>query len=125
VVNRVTAEEVREIISTEIDDDVLDSSFIDTAHLFVDTHLTACTTNTEAILTKIELYLAAHFVSISDGGGALKYTKLGDAAESFDTSQLGAGLSSSRYGQTAIILDTCGTLAGLAEPSKKAQFRVV
>jgi len=126
VVARVSALEVKEIVNTEVCDDTLVGNFIDTAHTYVETHLvgTECQ-NSEAILKKIEMYLAAHFLSITDEGGTLKYTKLGDAAEAYDTGNFGEGLNSTRYGQTAIMLDACGILAGLATTNKKAQFRVV
>ncbi len=99
-------------------------SMIDTANLFVDTHL-ASAGHSDAILEKITLYLAAHFVAISDEGGALKSSKLGDATDQWDTSQLGIGLRSTRYGQTALTLDTTGILANVGSASYKAEFRVI
>ena len=128
---RVSAAQVKEILDTEIEDSVLLASMIDSANIFIDTNLpTSITGHSEEILAKIELYLSAHITlqSASSGGsagGALKYTKLGDASEAYDTSSLGAGLKSSRFGELAILFDTSGILAGLAEPTLKAQFRVV
>ena len=123
---RVSVAEVREIITTTVCDDTLVSNFIDTAHLVVETHLVGgdCV-QSEDMLKKIEMYLAAHFVAMSEEGGALKYSKLGDAAESYDTDMFGDGLKASRYGQTAIMLDACGILADMAATNKTAQFRVV
>jgi len=121
---RVSAAQVKEIIETDIDDDILLSNFIDTAHIYVDTHLSAAGHDSH-ILTKIELYLAAHFVAITDEGGALKYTKLGDASDAYDTSFLDSGLKSTRYGQTALTLDSSGILANVGTASLKAEFRVI
>lgn len=130
---RVSAGDVKEIINTDIDDTVITANFIDTAHAYVEAHLplSVCSTNTEAILTKIEMYMAAHLISLSNsstggsGGGAIKYQKIGDASEAYDTSTLSDGLRSTRYGEMAIMLDTCGVLAEVASPKLSAQFEVV
>ena len=126
---RVCASEVKQIISTSVEDEVLTANFIDTAHAFVEANLVGNTCElTDAILAKIEMYLAAHFVALASsdsGSGSLKFEKLGDASESYDVSNLGAGLNSTSYGQTAVVLDTCGVLAGLATPMKRAEFRVI
>lgn len=124
--SRTSASEVKEIVSTDICDETIIGNFIDTANTVVDEHLVGgeCQ-NSDEILAKIEMYLAAHFLSITDEGGALKFTKLGDASEAYDTGIFGEGLNSTRFGQTAIMLDACGTLAGLATTNKKANFRVV
>lgn len=127
---RVSHVEVKEIIATSVADDVIDNNFIDTANVFVNEHLLGCG-HSDAILKKIEMYLAAHFLSISgtgdadDAGGALKFSKMGDASESYDTSGLSDGLNSSRYGQQAIFLDNSGCLAALASTKNKAEFRIV
>jgi len=123
---RVSALEVREIVTSAADDDTILGSFVDTAHLLVDTYLVGGTCqHSDEILKKIELYLAAHFASLSAGEGTIRYAKVGDAAESYDTDHLGDGLRSTRYGQTAIMLDTCGILANMASAGLKAEFRVV
>lgn len=121
---RVSATQVKEIVNTTLDDSVLQASMIDTANLFVDTHL-ADSGHSADMLAKIELYLAAHFVAISTQGGTIKFTKLGDASESYDTDALGTGLSSTIYGQTALALDTTGTLAAIGTGTLRAEFRVI
>ena len=123
---RVSATEVKEIIETDICDDTIIGNFIDTAHTYVEEHLVGgdCE-QSDAILKKIEMYLAAHFLSITDEGGALKFSKLGDASEAYDTGNFGDGLNSTRFGQTAVMLDACGILAGLASTNLKALFDVI
>lgn len=123
---RVSALEVREIVTSAADDDTILGSFVDTAHLLVDTYLIGGTCqHSDEILKKIELYLAAHFTALSQGEGTVKFSKMGDASESYDVDKLGDGLRSTRYGQTAIMLDTCGLLANMASAGLKAEFRVV
>jgi len=50
--------------------------------------------------------------------------KLGDAETEF-ADNFSDGIGSTRFGQTAISLDTSGTLASLGAAKLKAQFRVV
>lgn len=122
---RVSAEQVKELISTELTDSVILASMIDTANVFVDTHLVPDANHGAPILNKIELYLAAHFVAISEEKGAVKFSKVGDASDAFDVSNLGSGFNSTRFGQTALSLDTSGILAAVATSNLKAQFRVI
>jgi len=84
---------------------------------------------TEARLTQIELYLSAHFVSISQRDGPLAAQVLGEATERY-FNIYGAGFSSTRFGQQAMILDTSGILAEESSraqnPGKKdAEFQVI
>jgi len=123
VVARVSAEAVKEIIQTDIANDVLDTSFIDTANVYVDEVLTTSGLST-AVLEKIELYLAAHFVAITQEGGALTRSKLGDADESYANVYSG-GLNLTRFGQAALALDSTGALAAAAQTALKAEFRIV
>ena len=120
---RVTSEEVREVVSTELSDNVILTNMIDTANAVVDTHLLAAGV-TEKILTKIELYLAAHFVALTEEGGGITRSKMGDADESY-ANVYEAGFKSTRYGQMALSLDFTGLLAAGSQTSLTAQFRVV
>lgn len=119
---RVTAGEVKEIIQTEISDDVILTNHIETANLFVDTHLT--TKHSAPVLKKIELYLAAHFVALTEERGGLTRSKVGEADESL-ANVYAEGFRATRYGQTALSLDTSGTLTRIAQTRLKAEFRVV
>ncbi len=121
---RVSTAQVKEIVETTLNNGALLSSMIDTAHLFVNTHLSSAGHSND-MLEKIELYLAAHFVAITDEGGALKSSKMGDSEDEWDTSMLKAGLGSTRYGQVALTLDTTGILANVGSGNFKAEFRVV
>ena len=119
---RVTVSQVKEIITTSIEDAVITSNFIDTANLFVDEHLLG--ELSEAMLAKIELYLAAHFVALTEEGGGVVRTSFGDSADSY-ANIYEAGFQSTRYGQQALALDTTGTLTRISKPTMKAEFRVV
>ncbi len=121
---RVSAEQVKEIIPTTIEDSVILASMIDTANIYVDTHLSGAG-HSKAILEKIELYLASHFVALTDERGALMASKMGDARDEWETSILSSGLGSTRFGQAAITLDSTGILAGVGTARLKAEFRVV
>ncbi|KKM27947.1 hypothetical protein LCGC14_1569630 [marine sediment metagenome] len=120
---RVTAGAVKEVVPTKIADSVVLTNFIDTANLFVDTHL-ASAGHTDAILAKIELYLAAHYVALTEEQGGLTRSKLGDADESF-ANIYGQGLKATRFGQQALAIDTTGILNSVAATQLKAEFRVV
>ncbi len=120
---RVTAGAVKEVVPTQIADSVVLTNFIDTANLFVDTHL-ASAGHTDEILAKIELYLAAHYVALTEEQGGLTRAKLGDADESF-ANIYGQGLKATRFGQQALAIDTTGILNSVAATQLKAEFRVV
>lgn len=96
---------------------------VDTANLYVDTHL-ATAGHTEPVLEKIELYLAAHILALVEERGGLKGGKMSDASE-FLADVYSAGFQSTRFGQLALALDTTGTLARLGSPALKAEFRVI
>lgn len=120
---RVTADEVKEVVNTKIGADVILTSMIDTANVYIDTHLLSAG-HSDQILEKIELYLAAHFVSLTEEQGGLTRAKLGDADESF-ANVYDQGLKSTRFGQQALVLDTSGILNSVARIALKAEFRVV
>ncbi len=120
---RVSAEQVKEVITTDLDDSLVLSSMVDTANLYVDTHLSDAD-HSAAMLTKIELYLAAHFVALTEERGGLKGEKMGDASE-FLADVYSDGFRATRFGQAAINLDTSGILASLGTSKLKAQFVVV
>lgn len=120
---RVTAETVKEVVATSLSDEVINHNHIDTANVFVNEYLLDAGLS-DAMLTKIELYLAAHYVALTDEGGALTRDKLGDADQSY-ANIYDSGLGSTRFGQSAMALDITGTLTALAQTKLKAAFRVV
>lgn len=108
---RVTSSEVKVIVSTSIAD--VTTPFIDMATLIVDEDL-ADTGMSAARLTKIELYLAAHFVVMTEERGGLTRTRTGDAEDYF-RQFTGDGLKSSRYGVAAMQLDSSGVLSTIGQ----------
>lgn len=70
---------------------------------------------TEDELTAIEDWLAAHFYVVSDQTYASKST---DGASASFHGQTGMYLDSSRYGQTAKVIDTSGCLSTLVETAQ-------
>lgn len=122
---RVSAVQVKELIETSLDDSVIETSMIDTASVYIDAHLVPGAGHSDDILAKIELYLATHFVAISEEKGTLKFSKTGDASEAFSTTGLGEGLNATRFGQIALILDTSGILASKGTSKLKAEFRII
>ncbi len=119
---RVTELEVQAIVDTERDP----TPFIDVASLIVDENLLGKGL-TVARLVQIELYLAAHFTTVTEERGSLVSSGGGDAKDTYFTRELGKGLAMTRYGQQALALDTSGTLSGInsLSGSLSAQFRLV
>ncbi len=115
----VTEAEVRAIYAT---DATSLTTFITTADLIVVENLTGKGLSSDR-LKQIELYLSAHFAQLSDGG-ALTTQKLGDATDAFAV-KTDMGFLSTQYGQTAVTLDSSGTLAEIATPKMKARFTIV
>ena len=120
---RVNATEVKEIIPTGIADAVILSSMITSASLLVDEIFAGSSLSTER-LKLLELYLAAHFVCLTEERGGLTSTKLGDAEDDY-ADVFTAGYGSTRYGQMVLALDTPKLLATASSTTLTAQFRVL
>jgi hypothetical protein len=118
----ITDAQVKAIIDTTRDT----SPFIETATLLVQEELVGRGLSTPR-LDQITLYLAAHFVCVTEELGGLKRSKLGEADESYRTpNDKELGLTSTRYGQQALILDSSGKLAALSTGGGlKARFEVM
>ena len=101
------------------------ASFIATANLIVNEDLLGYGL-TEARLTQIETYLAAHFATLAKEKGGIVRTSMGESAESYHeiNSRLQA-YTSTRFGQQAIALDTSGVLAAKGSGGLRAEFRVI
>lgn len=124
---RITAVELKQIYSTTVDNgDLL--PFIDAANLLVNEELSASGLS-EDRKKLIELYLAAHFTTISLEKGGLIRKKIGDAEEeyqAFNSRNVQVlGLTATRFGQQAILLDKSGKLGTLSAKPVKAQFKVI
>ncbi len=109
---RVTEREVREIIPTA--ELVSIKPFIDAANALTNYVNSKDSQNllTSALLTSIEKYLAAHFYEHRDPQYDEK--KTGDASAVFQ-GEWGMGLDSSKWGQTAKMLDVTGLLTSLSK----------
>lgn len=109
-----------------VNDTVTDcTQYITTAHLIVTEDLGTSGLTSDR-LKQIELYLAAHFYTISiEKGGLLKYT-VGDSTDEYQGVSKGSqGLALTHFGTQAAVLDTSGTLSLMASNPVRAQFRVV
>jgi hypothetical protein len=83
----------------------------------------------EARLTLIEQYLAAHFAVIAEERGGLTSSQIGESRDSYiggGNSQVyaGGGFSLTRFGQQAMGFDTSGTLTAMSKAKLPAQFKV-
>lgn len=126
----VAVADVRQVYTTTLDDTAL-GVHLATAQLIADEQLASCGMSQDRI-DKIIVYLAAHFAELSTWSaagesGPLKSSRLGEATDVYaipNTADTGYGFASSRWGQMALALDTCGVLRNASGPLP-AQFRVV
>ena len=125
MVARVTAAEVKNLYGkTNVSDSVITDIMIDTAHTLTDNRLSNKNLPAD-LLEKIELFLSAHFLAVSEERGALAESRLGEAESHLAENIFGPGLSSTRFGQQAIALDPSGSLATTGAGTGTAQFRVI
>ncbi len=120
---RVSATEVKNIISTSLSDAIVLDPCITLASDIVDNNLTDQGLST-VLLKNIERYLAAHFVALTEEGGALISSEFGDANDRW-SDVYKAGLSSTRFGQASIAMDSSGVLNAISTSRLKARFTVV
>ena len=112
---RVTQDDVEEVISVRLEDDVW--PFVRMAHALTDwvqDQDSSSLLNSE-LLYHIELNLACHFYTM--WRQLYKSEKIGDASATYQ-GQTEMYLESSRYGQTAMLMDVTGKLA---ERNRKAK----
>jgi len=107
----VTEEEVEAIIDVDSSLDL--TEFIDTAHVIVSEELTPLDIYSNDRLTKIELWLAAHFVACRQR--QLEQEWIGDAKQYF-SGKFGMDLRFTQYGQQVMFLDTEGIFTSLQKP---------
>lgn len=110
---RTTVAEVRQVISSASADAIV-TAMIGVASTVVDNYLAADSTLNAVTLEEIERWIAAHLVALYDERGNSE--SIGDASRSYGPAEI--GLSQTRWGQTAIMLDTTGKLknAGRSVP---------
>lgn len=111
---RTTDEAVRGII--DLDDDFDTTPHIEAASSIVDSTCILKSSYSDAQLELIERWLSAHFCAIQDPRAT--YDQTGAIMSSYE-SKVDLGLSLTRYGQQAMIIDTDGNLAALANAQKK------
>lgn len=111
---RVTESEVKEVIPT----DLTITSFIDNANLFVTNTLSGVGLSS-ATLTMIELYVAAHLVAITINKGNVKNERIGESQKTYSTPFILNGLKGTKFGQTALMLDTSGVLGTSGKPTAR------
>jgi len=112
---------VRGIYPTQKSDGEL-AQFVDLANLIVSEDMAESGYSTSRS-DQIATWLAAHYLDISERGGAIR-KRLGDADESYQDT--GSGLNSTPFGAQALALDVDGILAALQATSKlRALFEVI
>lgn len=118
----VTAQQVATIVDTSTDC----APFLATANAIFNATLQGKGLPSD-LSDQIILYLAAHFAVLTTESGGLKRSKLSEADESYRIpGDKDTGLSFTRFGQQAMLLDTSGTLAGLStNKGLKALFEVI
>lgn len=108
---------------------IIQTVFIKTAHTIVNAQFVDGREEPKLapeLLEIIELYLAAHYLAITEERGALTRSYFGDAEEWLEGRIYSSGFGSTRFGQQAIALDPSGTLATVSHSTKgSAQFEVV
>ena len=119
---RVEVSDIRDIIDTKLGDTEIEA-FILAANLIVTEDLSTKSVLSTERLQMIELYLSAHFVTLRDRRESSR--SLGDGSTTTFEGQTGLFLTSSHYGQTAIMLDSTGTLSTIQATRKVASIRVV
>jgi len=112
--SRVTTEEVKEIIDTDLGNPVIDV-FITGANQIVTSKLTDSGMSS-AKLKEIERWLSAHMIANTKNRMTVK-EKLGEASVEYIVGKYGSGLSSTPYGQTVLLLDTSGLLGASGKRS--------
>lgn len=114
---RVDVADVKDIIETSLTDSEI-NAFINSANRLVNATV-ALTGIDSSILTEIEQWLSAHFLAIRDQ--RVEREKVGGEWEATYQGKTEKGLSSTTYGQQAIILDYTGTLASLGQKAATIQ----
>jgi len=115
--NRVTTEEVKQIIET-VEAEI--EPFIKAANIVVSEHLVGSGMGA-ATLKEIERWLTAHFISVKDKRP--RSENIGAAQMVYETPLLGKGLDGTMYGQQVKILDSSGRLSALGR--KRVVFDVI
>lgn len=109
---RCSASDVQAVIETDEDIDL--EPFIKTANARINALLLSCSAMASSLsseLAIVETWLAAHYCAKINP--ALTQEGAGKASGSYETGVVGKYLESTRFGQTAIEVDSSGCLAKL------------
>ena len=107
---RTSAEEVKKILETELEDSTI-NAYITGANTLV-TKVLGTGGLGETLLTEIERWMTAHLIASTRERQAKKEEAGGAKVEY--TGQYGSGLESTSYGQTVLSLDTSGRMKSLS-----------
>ena len=118
---RITDTDVRELVDTSDDVDI--DWAVEAAEDMVDAHLISVG-HTDNILSRITLFIAAHFVALAVERGGLVREGVGGANASY-ANIYGEGFRATRWGQQALALDSSGTLSNVTQIRPRAEFKVV
>lgn len=116
---RTDADSVKEIIETELTDEII-NSFINAAHATVQAKLAAAGLTADQ-LAEIEKWLTAHYLAVSRQR-QVESESVGGEWQAKYQGRTDMGLNATLYGQTALGLDTSGKLASLGKTA--AVFKV-
>lgn len=95
--------------------------FIDIAEVVVEDNLLGKGLS-DKVLNKIWLYLSAHFTALKDQ--QIEQSRVLDSSYQYE-GRTEMGFNFTRFGQTAMLLDTTNTLNKLNNPPKKASIKSV
>ena len=112
--NRVTSDEVKEIIETSLTDV---GAFITAANLMV-TNFLSGESLTDAHLKEVERWLAAHLIAMRER--QIQMTKTGESMDQYG-GRFGKGLEFTQYGQQVLIMDTTGKLKNAGKIKSKIE----
>jgi len=113
---RVTATEVKEIMSGCTTSDAIVTVFITAATEVVDKVFSGDTVLGDTLLKEVERWLTAHMISCTPYFRATTDEKLGDASVKY-AGKFTTGLDSTSYGQMVLTLDITGKMANLGKRS--------
>jgi len=125
-VTRVTKAEVAAVAGLSEEAEPAIAQAVVVSATLVDENLAG--TASEATLRSIELFLSAHFATLSWEKGPLAAVRVGEAQERYHDIYK-AGFSATRFGQQALLLDKSGKLSEMSaaamSPQRTAEFEVV
>lgn len=115
MVDTPSVADVRIVITTSLSDAGV-QAMIDDAALIVE-QCAAVVAASSAKQKAIVKWVAAHLIAGVPGSTAGQKTSksIGDASETYASTQLGVNLSGSTYGQRALLLETSGCLANIGK----------